>query len=172
MMCRWAMIAWMLCLFLVNIVETQPTTVFTVTPTSTVVQEITTYTFNITISGNVNNTFFIPAGTNIIINFPSAYPGAPTTVINCTLPPSWPVPNAAQCSLTYNSLTITNAFLSNYTPALNDQLLFVVNPITNPSFVQTINRPPISGVFSYNFTNLLSFMPISSISIQSGVLGR
>ena len=78
MMCRWAVIAWMLCLFLVYIVETQPTTVFTITPTSTVVQEITTYTFNITISGNVNNTFIIPAGTNIIINFPSAYASAPT----------------------------------------------------------------------------------------------
>jgi hypothetical protein len=172
MMHRWAMTTCMFCLFLVFLSEAQPTTVFTITPTTTVVQEITTYSFNLTMTGNLTTRFVIPAGSNIIINFPSAYPSAPTIAADCTLLPSWPVANGpVQCSLTYNSLTITNAFLTDYAPAVNDQLLFVVYPITNPGFVQTINRPPISGVISYNFTSLFSFMPITSISIQSGALG-
>lgn len=58
-------------LYCLTVAASQPTASLAIVPSSLVVQEVTTYKFTIIISGDGSSTLLIPAGTSIIINFPS-----------------------------------------------------------------------------------------------------
>jgi hypothetical protein len=128
-----------------------PTISFSVTPSSFGIQDVATYTFKISIFGDGVTNLTIPVGSNIIINLPSPYPSAAAISNNCLIL-SWPIASGSiTCTLAYNVITISNGFTNAYQiyPDTNDQLNFVVNTITNPTYAQQINNPPISASFSF-----------------------
>jgi hypothetical protein len=133
-------------------IRCQPSATLSISPSTLVVQEVATYKFIISISGDGGSTLTIPAGSSIVINFPTEYTSVASLACPCSIV-AWPVMSSAiSCTLSYNILTITNAFAVDYTISMNaaDDLVFTVSSITNPFAALTILNP-FTGSFISNY---------------------
>lgn len=125
----------------------------TMTLSSYEIEASASYKFKIDIEGDMTDNFVIPQGSQIITNFPSAYPSTTPTNNNCSIL-SWPAAaTGIVCSYGYNILTISNGFNAAINMLATDIISFefVVYSITNPSYSQIIPSSSIIGKLRSNF---------------------
>lgn len=170
--------AFLLWLISINLLLLQifavPFTSMTMILSSYEIEASASYKFKIDLEGDMIDNFVIPQGAQIIVTFPSAYPSTTLANNNCSII-SWPAAaTGISCTYGYNILTISNGFSSDISMLATDIISFefVVYSITNPSYSQTVPSSSILGKLRSNFVEILSIDAATSITIESGALGK
>ena len=148
---------------------------FTVTPNSLEVAAVTDYHFSLVISNLGTTSTALPSSSDIVITLPSQYtPIFSTTPLTCFIS-VWPdTQSTPSCSLTYLTITISNAFTNSSLTigALQIGVTFewVINSITNPKYAQTLSA--VSGAIRDASSDVLTFTTTSNLVITPGALSK
>jgi hypothetical protein len=137
----------LLVLWLMQIISCDPFGNLLVVPTSYVIQDVTDYLFTLQLSGDGVNNYVVPVGSDLVIYFPEQYPLLAGQNHSCSII-TWPTAfSPISCTLTYQTLTIKDAFTTSMTIDKYSTYTFkwIVNLIDNPQFSQTTSY--FRGVF-------------------------
>ena len=151
---------------MLSVVDCDPFGNLQVELVSYTIQDTSNYVFTLDFNGDATASYTIPVGSDLVITFPSQYPLLPATVHTCAII-SWPTAySTITCSLTYQTLTIQNAFTSAVVIGMFSSLTmkWIVNDIKNPNYAQTTSQ--FRGVIKFNSTAVFnSFGPSTGLGI-------
>lgn len=126
-------------------------------PSTYEIQEQADYVFTLQLMSDQVANYTIPSGSQIVVYFPEEYPLLPQQSHTCAII-SWPTSSSSiSCTLTYRTLTVSNAFGTSFAilttaPTLNFK--WIVNSIDNPLYSQTTGY--FTGQIQQSSTSIFS----------------